>query len=220
MYRKRLQQLCMLLAGAVIAAAFLAVLMIVYANLQMVGQIRNSASRFSVWSFAVASQFDPRAAHVLASLRVFALDDPKAQEIGFRELMAEYQDGGVYAAGKLGWAYQRGRGVEADLARAIEFYEVAARGGMTYWQILLSHAYEQGYLGLPQSDQQAAYWREMKPKVHLAVHECWVAAYYGDGTFPGGEARQSQYADACSQSGQRDTRFRDDSPLARIPVTE
>jgi TPR repeat protein len=138
---------------------------------------------------------------MIASIDVFQSDDPARQKAGFQVLESEYvdQDSG-YAAGKLGWAYQRGLGVEENLDKALELYNIAAEQGMTYWQYLLSHAYERGYLGLDIDTERAQYWREFKPKVHIAQYECWVAIYYQDGTFPVNEELAAEYQEICNET--------------------
>jgi TPR repeat protein len=113
-----------------------------------------------------ASSGDSGSAHMLASMRVFQSDDPELQRKGFLTLKQEADDGSAYSAGKLGWAYALGRGTEKSEQRALEQYFIAAKAGMTYWQFLLAHAYEQGYYGLPIDPDRAAYWRELE--------------YYGD----------------------------------------
>ena len=141
------------------------------------------------------------AAHMVASIAVFQSDDPEEQEVGFKFLRREYEEeGSAYAAGKLGWAYQRGLGVEQDLTKAIELYKFAASQGMTYWQYLLAHAYEKGYLGLDVDEERAAYWLKFKPKVHIALYECWVAIYYQDGTFPKSDKLASEYQQVCDDT--------------------
>ncbi len=140
------------------------------------------------------------AAHMLASLRVFRVDDPEVQRLGFQVLKKEAESGNAYSAGKLGWAYQRGLGVDKDLSKALELYNTAASQGMTYWQYLLAHAYEKGHLGLELDLERSRYWREFKPKVHIAVYECWVAMYYQDGTFPENERVAVAYQKICDES--------------------
>jgi len=71
---------------------------------------------------------------------------------------------------------------------------------MTYWQYLLAHAYEKGYLGLAIDEQRANYWRDHKPKVHVALYECWVAIYYADGTFPKNEELRVNYQKVCDET--------------------
>ncbi len=137
------------------------------------------------------------AVHILASLRLFSTDDPEQHRLGFAALEREYEEGSAYSAGKLGWAYQRGLAVEPDLQKAVELYEHAASNGMTYWQYLLAHAHEKGYLGLEVDEEQAAYWLNFKPKVHIDLYECWVANYYADGTFPSNEKLQAEYRQIC-----------------------
>lgn len=185
----------------VVFAAACGLAMIGYVNLLKAGLVSASNAWPARWSLALASAIgDERARHILASIRLFATEDPKKQVLGFRQLQAEYEAGSAYAAGKLGWAYQKGRGTEADLARALELYEYAASRGMTYWQILLAHAYDEGYFGLSPSPERAAYWRERRPKIHIAIEPCWIASYYRDGTFPADAARVAAYERLCAVS--------------------
>ena len=142
----------------------------------------------------------PSAVHILASLRLLQTDDRKLQRLGFEVLEREYETGSAFAAGKIGWAYQRGLGVDPDRDKALELYEFAAKNGMTYWQYLLAHAYEKGYLGLNVDPDEAAYWMAYKPKVHVALYECWVASYYGDGTFPPNDELRAKYQKTCDES--------------------
>ena len=108
-----------------------------------------------------------------------------------------------YAAGKLGWAYQRGLGVEPDLAKALELYRGAAERGGTYWQYLLAHAHEMGYLGLERSAEKAAYWRGL-PKVQIDTYDCWVRNYYFDGIFPANETVSAYHEKRCEDPQVRD----------------
>ena len=142
-----------------------------------------------------------QAAHMIASIDVFQSGDPSRQQAGFKVLEREYVEGGsAYAAGKLGWAYQQGFGVGQDLQKALELYNFAAERGMTYWQYLLAHAYEKGYLGLDADEERAKYWREFKPKVHVALYECWVSIYYQDGTFPESDELARKYQKICDET--------------------
>lgn len=142
----------------------------------------------------------PNAVHILASLRLFHTDDPSLQRLGFTALEHEYEVGSAFSAGKLGWAYQKGLGVDPDRDKALELYEYAAKRGMTYWQYLLAHAYEMGYLGLEPDLEKTAYWVSYKPKVHVALYECWVASYYADGTFPMNEELRARYQTVCDET--------------------
>jgi TPR repeat protein len=138
-------------------------------------------------------------AHMLASMQVFQSNDPELQRIGFLTLQQEAEAGSAYSAGKIGWAYAVGRGTERDKQRALEQYFVAANAGMTYWQFLLAHAYEQGYYGLPVDPEKATYWREYQPKIHIANYECEVSGNYERGIFPANEQLQNQYREACNK---------------------
>ncbi|WP_421711505.1 hypothetical protein [Alcanivorax sp.] len=80
------------------------------------------------------------APHMLASMKVFQSQNSEDRREGFLYLEQEAKEGSCYSAGKIGWAYQKGLGVEPDIEKAISLYKQAAECGMTYWQILLSHA--------------------------------------------------------------------------------
>ena len=159
-------------------------------------EIANSLLRVS------ANEGNSQAAHMVASIDVFQSGDPSRQREGFKVLEAEYaESGSAYAAGKMGWAYQQGFGVDRDIDKALELYNVAAERGMTYWQYLLAHAYEKGYLGLEIDEERASYWRDYEPKVHVALYECWVAIYYADGTFPKNEEAGNQVPESLRRDG-------------------
>ena len=148
-----------------------------------------------------ARQGNQNAAHMVASVDVFQSGDPVRERAGFEYLEKERTEtGSAYAAGKVGWAYQRGLGVEQDLGRALELYQYAAERGMTYWQYLLAHAYEKGYLGLEIDEERSEYWLKFKPKIHVALYECWVAIYYEDGTFPKNEKLRAEYQEICDDT--------------------
>jgi len=140
-----------------------------------------------------------QAAGMLANLRLFESSDPNERKLGFDYYENEYNAGSAWAAGQLGWAYQHGFGVEADLQRALELYHYAAERGMTYWQFLLAHAYEKGYLGLKADAKKYEYWLDFEPKVHVDKYECWIANYYANGTFPKNEAEYVNYRLACDK---------------------
>lgn len=141
-----------------------------------------------------------QAAHTVASLQLFQSDDPQDHKEGFDYLESEYLSGSAYSGGKLGWAYQRGLAVEPNLEKAIELYEHAAKSGMTYWQFLLAHAYEQGYLGLNKDLQKSQYWLEYELKAHRDHYECWVASYYRNGIFPTYEKKEAHYQSICDKA--------------------
>ncbi len=148
-----------------------------------------------------ARQGDQNAAHIVASIDVFQSGDPLRERAGFEYLEKERTEiGSAYAAGKVGWAYQRGLGVEQDLDKALELYQYAAEHGMTYWQYLLAHAYERGYLGLEIDEERSEYWLRFKPKIHVDLYECWVAIYYENGTFPKNEALRVKYQEICDET--------------------
>ena len=175
--------------------------MLIFAHLQVTASIRLNYSTFSKWSLGLASLVgQPGAAHMRASMQVFKSDNKEEQRAGFLFLKNEYESGSGYSAGKLGWAYQRGFGVQPDLKKAIKLYEDSAQRGGTYWQFLLAHAHEQGYLGFTPNKENATYWLDMKPKIHIAKYECWVANYYEDGIFPMNEEKLNYYDTECSKS--------------------
>lgn len=142
------------------------------------------------------------APHILASMKIFQSENDEDRREGFLFLKQEAENGSCYSAGKIGWAYQKGFGVDANLQKAISLYEQAAKCGMTHWQILLSHAHKEGYLGFTASEEQAEYWKTMEPKTHIATYECWVATYYRDGVFPENSKKASQYEQLCAVSQQ------------------
>ena len=121
--------------------------------------------------------------HIEASNNLFD-KDPIKQKSAFNYLKKEAESGSAFSTGKVGWGYQLGLGVEADLNKAKELYTSAAESGMTYWQFLLAHAYEQGYLGLQPSLELKKHWLNYKPKLHSGIYECWVKIYYEMGIFP------------------------------------
>jgi len=138
-----------------------------------------------------------RAAHMLASMRILKSPDFKEQQLGVKQLQTEFSEGSAYAAGKLGWAYQHGYGVAKNQEKSLELYHYAAKNGMTYWQYLLSHAYEKGYLGLEVDVEKAKYWLNYTPKVHIARYECWVSTYYENGTYPLNDKESKKYREKC-----------------------
>ena len=140
-------------------------------------------------------------AHMLASMQLFQSNDPELQRRGFLVLQQEADDGSAYSAGKVGWAYAMGWGTEKDEQRALKQYFIAANAGMTYWQYLLAHAYELGYYGLPVDLEQAEHWRNLKPKIHIAIYECEIAGSYERGLFPTNLKLQRQFRDACIDTG-------------------
>lgn len=173
-------------------------LLAMYSYLQIYGSVEPTSGTVSKLSHFVLSKLgDRQASHALASIRLFRSNDFHEQKRGFQYLETEYEQGSYYSGGKLGWAYQRGLGVEKDLEKALSLYREAASHGMTYWQFLLAHAHQQGYLGLEQSAEMYEYWLNFSPRVHIAMYECWVANYYSDGTFPSNEQLQEEYQERC-----------------------
>jgi TPR repeat protein len=138
--------------------------------------------------------------HIQASSTLFKKDDASKHRDAFNYLYSEYKDGSAYSAGKLGWAYQKGLGVKPDLDKAIELYEFAASRGMTYWQYLLAHAYDQGYLGFDVNPEKRDYWLNQSYKVHIAKYECWVVSYYAMGIYPSNPTLEKFYEQQCNDS--------------------
>lgn len=143
---------------------------------------------------------DQETQHIRASKLLFSSNDPVKQKQGFEFLLNEYENGSAYSAGKIGWAYQKGLGVEKDLVKAVELYEYAASRGMTYWQFMLAHAYEMGYLGLDKNEERRDYWLNFKDKRHIDTYECWVKYYYSNGFYPSNTQLESMYEEACKNS--------------------
>ena len=138
--------------------------------------------------------------HSNASKALFQDTDESKYKEAFEYLHSEYKAGSAYSAGKLGWAYQKGLGVEPDLKRAIELYEFAANRGMTYWQYLLAHAYEQGYFNLGIDLEKKEYWLNQSNKVHRAKYECWVVTYYEMGIYPSAPDLKTLHEQRCNDS--------------------
>ena len=138
--------------------------------------------------------------HTEASKKLFQSENEADRKEGFSYLLKESKEGSAYSTGKIGWAYQMGWGVSKDIEKAKSLYVSAANSGMTYWQYLLAHAYEQGYLGFEKSGQKYEYWLNFKPKVHNAKYECWVANYYEMGIFPKNNAIYNANQQACDES--------------------
>ena len=135
--------------------------------------------------------------HAKATEKVFDSNVLEEQRKGIQHLKKEVKEGSYYAMGKLGWAYQLGIGVEKDLPKALNLYEKAADAGMTYWQILLAHAYQQGYFGLEKSPEKHLYWANHSNKIHNANYTCWVSDYYKNNIFPANEKISMKYDAKC-----------------------
>jgi TPR repeat protein len=54
--------------------------------------------------------------------------------------------------------YHSGLGVPVDETKAVEWYRRSANNGYTKAQEFLAAAYREGWFGLPQDAQKAAYW--------------------------------------------------------------
>ncbi|MEN3159661.1 tetratricopeptide repeat protein [Alkalimonas sp. NCh-2] len=139
-------------------------------------------------------------AHVLASLRLFYVRDVELQKLGFDYLNDEYLTGSMFAAGKLGEAYQLGLGTDKDLITAINFYQLAAEHGNTNWQYLLAHAYRKGYLGLPKSDANYLFWLNYQPKNHTVNYSCRVSELYRREIFPSSFLKRAIWTYRCRTS--------------------
>ena len=120
---------------------------------------------------------DARSDHVLASLYLFASNDYEFQKEGFEILQKEADGGSAWAVGKLGYAYFEGRGVDRDIQKSLEYYEVAAKKGMTPWQHLLRYIYEQGIYGVEKDRAKSEYWKNYEPKIHIMEYSCAIAEY-------------------------------------------
>lgn len=149
-----------------------------------------------------ANRGDKDAMHMLASMRLFWSDDLSEQQQGFNQLMDEYRSGSAFAAGKIGYAFHQGLAVDADDAKALEYYEIAAKGGMTRWQLILSRIYEKGLYGVRPDQEKAKRWREYWPKVHVETYECVLASSYADGlALEKNEKMAAYFSDKCDGQG-------------------
>jgi len=147
---------------------------------------------------------DHQASHMIASIKAFNSADPEVQKEGVEAINREFDAGSKFSAGKLGWAYHLGAGVKKDDRRALELYKIAAEGGMTLWQFLLSHAYEQGYYGLRSDTTKSDYWRKYQPKVQVYSYECAVASLYREGrSFPNNIPIQQKYEAMCEDAANK-----------------
>lgn len=115
------------------------------------------------------------AKHMLAHLQLFS-NDTELQNKGFSYFL-ESSKNSFYDKGKLGWAYHLGLGTEKNLEKAKELYELAANAGMTYWQFLLAYAHEKGLFGYEKNPELSQYWINLKPKIHIAIYECWILEF-------------------------------------------
>jgi TPR repeat protein len=138
--------------------------------------------------------------HQLASAFIFQPTSAEERSVGVRMLREEYEAGSAFAAGKLGWAYHMGYGVPKDDTLALRFFEEAARGGMTLWQFLLAHVYEQGYYDRAVDAVRSEYWKQYPNKVHVYTYECAVAELYAGGlSFPDRPEVAARFADLCGR---------------------
>ena len=145
-----------------------------------------------------------QAKYVLASINLFGSENPDDWKSGINVLLEEYKAGSFYSAGKIGWAYHLGRGVEKDDKKALELYTSAAQNGMTQWQYLLAHAYEQGYYGLPKDNKMVTYWLNYKPKVHKIEYNCTIYGLYNSGrSFPNNTTAKNKYEQLCNDTANK-----------------
>lgn len=142
-----------------------------------------------------------KASHILASANVFFSNDPNDWRAGLAVLEQEYQKGSYYSAGKIGWAHNIGRGTSKDGEKALHFYRIAASGGMTLWQYLLAHSYEQGYYGLEIDSEKTQYWKDYQPKVHTYDYDCAIHHLYSSGrSFPENKEVELEFKNRCESS--------------------
>ena len=60
---------------------------------------------------------------------------------------------------------------------------------------------KEGYLGLePNHAKSRRLAGVYEHKIHMGQYECWVAAYYDDGTFPTNDALQAEYQRRCDDA--------------------
>jgi len=163
-------------------------------------QVKQDIQKGKLYLSKSAKMGNYEAAHQLASIQLFSSENPEEMKLGFKHLESEYKNGSAYSAGKLGWAYQDGLGTEKNLKKAKELYEYAAKHGMTYWQYLLAHAYEKGYLGYQVDLEKSKYWLEFEPKIHIDHYECWVVNYYNNGIFPKNDTELNNYSEKCNNA--------------------
>ena len=70
---------------------------------------------------------------------------------------------------------------------------------MTYWQYLLAHAHEHGYLGLNRDLERRDFWLNYERKIHRGVYECWVVTYYEVGEFPANPKVEREHRRICDE---------------------
>jgi len=144
---------------------------------------------------------DSESGHILASMNVFQSENINEQKEGIKFLLMEYDQGSKFSAGKLGWAYNAGLGFDKNIEIAFRYYEVAAKGGMTLWQFLVAHAYEQGYYNKKVDLNKVKYWKEYKPKIHTYTYECALAQLYsGELSFPVNNELKQKYINLCNEN--------------------
>ncbi|MES1952141.1 Sel1 domain-containing protein [Salinisphaera sp. S4-8] len=160
--------------------------------------VKKDQERAKAFLALAANDGDTLAKTRLASLQLFTADSD-LERGGVEAFQRQYEAGSAYAAGQLGWAFALGLSVEKDNEKALELFKTAASRGMTYWQFVLSHAYEQGYFGLEKDEQKSKYWLEYQPKRHIVTYECVVSAYYDKGFFPPNTKVAEEYRSRCDK---------------------
>ncbi len=80
---------------------------------------------------------------------------PQCYELAVRYY--EKDSGSSWAQSQLGWHYEYGKGVEVDMKKAAEYYQLSADGGSSWSQNKLGICYEEGQ-GVQQSYDIAAYY--------------------------------------------------------------
>ena len=98
-------------------------------------------------------------------------DDAEAARM--YEAAAELGD--AVGAHKLAWMYANGRGVQADLTKAVHYYRIAAEQGLLASQNNLGAIFRDGR-GVPRDYEQARVWFEKAAAKGLAQAMCVVHA--------------------------------------------
>ncbi|MGD9862268.1 MAG: caspase family protein [Pseudodonghicola sp.] len=154
---------------------------------------------------ALAEQGDTRSMLGLAYIRLNPNEgrfDPPAA-VGFLTRAAEA--GSPEAQFELAKLYERGTGVPADPARALELYRAAADQDFADAINDLGFLYYQGGLGLPADPQKALRYFERAADLRHPQAQFNFAALIDDGLVPGkGPEEAAQYLYAALRSGSRD----------------
>jgi len=90
----------------------------------------------------------------------YILDYSEEDSEAVKWYRAAAQQGDADGQFGLGEMYAKGEGIERDLAKAIEYFELAAANDHQRAIRVLSHAYEDGGLGLQADSERAAYWKK------------------------------------------------------------